>query len=1122
MPETTIPVGPFQLTEPIGRGGMAQVWGAVHKREGAPAAVKILTGEALRNPVYLALFRNEVRGIAGLDHPHVVRVFDHGLLTKDAEEASDGELAAGSPWLAMERLDGGTLVNLARDGLSWDQLRDCLLATLDGLAHAHARGVVHRDIKPGNVLLGLQGEIKLTDFGLVHAIESADSVGDSMLLGTPSYMAPEQLQMRTRDFGPWTDLYAVGCMAWTLATGFPPFGRELKEALAGHLHAPPPPFRPDMDLPEDFERWIRWLLVKPVEERVSRAAEAADSLARIAGVPRASWRSGWRRREQRADRPLHGVGLGLLGVRSVAMVDRERERDLLWNELATVDRESRLRVVLLEGAAGNGKTRLARWIAERAHEMGAAEVLRARWSNAGGDALRDMLERDLACDGLTRHEVQARVKLVLRRLGVTDSGERADLTELLAPIDLSDLDEDDLEDERSAPGISARRRRQLLLSWLGHRSRRHPLVFVLDDLQWGPEGLILLRELVTSRTTQRLPVLVVATIQDDALAERGGERALLDELATHEGVLRLRIGPLPRTAHERLIQGLLGLEPGLASRVQRRTVGNPGFALELTADWVRRGLLELGRSGYRLKPGVDAPLPLDLYERWWQRLERALLDRPDEDLLALEIAAHLGVVVDPEEWRDVCSEADLPASRSLLRHLIEQRLVGAQDSDPTKAWSFSQPMLRATLERRATEAGRSMRWHQLCASVLERRRGGRRDERVGYHLVQASLPEDALPWLSRAVDRRLGAGDFPRAEEVLQNRRDALELLALERDDRAMVEQRILEAELARRTGRLPEALLKADHSTAAARSRGYADLLCPALIEQSAALLAQGELQEAHDYLVEALTLASRGADRDRVALCHRMLAEALLMLGRLDEAGDAANAAVNSAQLFADPIGTAEARLWLARSLMLQERLPEALSQLERARKTFRHVGARSGLAESLVVLGELARRQGARERARECFRKAHKQLQSLGASTAVEPFVRLGIVLSEDGTAGPALDTLLQARREADAMALSPLVALANIALLPLAATARNERAWDEAWGHASHLLDATGYVEQDVARQATVAARVAWSQGWGDRAKKAGRVALAQWNKLGLDDQARDMQRLRRLLQVVDSA
>ena len=1120
MPESTIPVGPFRLTEPIGQGGMAQVWGALHAREGAPAAVKILTGEALRNPVYLALFRNEVRGIAGLDHPHIVRVFDHGLLDRGAEEASRGELKAGSPWLAMERLDGGTLVNLARDGLTWEQLRDSLLATLDGLGHAHARGVIHRDIKPGNVLLGLQGEIKLTDFGLVHAIESADSVGDSMLLGTPSYMAPEQLQMRSRDFGPWTDLYAVGCMAWTLSTGFPPFGRELKETLAGHLHAEPPPFRPDMELPVDFERWVRWMLIKPVEQRVSRAAEASDALARIAGEPRPTWRSGWRRRAEHVDRPLHGVGLGLMGVRSVPMVDREKERDLLWSELQHVDTTSELRVVLLEGAAGNGKTRLALWLAERAHELGAAEVLVARWSQAGGDALRDMLERDLACDDLTRPEVQARVKVVLRRLGVEDKQERADLTHLLAPIDLSDLDEDDLEDEHSAPGISARRRRELLLSWLGHRSRRRPLVLLLDDIQWGPEGLLLLRELVIGASKRRLPLLVLATVQDDALAERSGERRMLEELHSEDGVLRMRIGPLPRRAHERLIQGLLGLEAGLASRVQRRTVGNPGFALELTADWVQRGLLELGRGGYRLKPGVEAPLPLALYEHWWRRLERALLDRPDEDEKALEIAAHLGVVVDPDEWREVCGEAELPASRSLLRHLMEHRLIAAQDGDATRSWSFAQPMLRATLERRASEAGRDLRWHQLCAGVLERRRGGRRDERVGFHLVQASLPEDALPWLTRAVDRRLGAGDYPRAEEVLQNRRDALELLALEPSDRAMVEQRLLEAELARRTGRLPEALAKADQALKAARLNDYRELLCPALIEQSAALLAQGELQEAHDHLVEALTLASRAADREAVAMCHRMLAESSLMLGRLAEAGDSANAAVNSAQLFSDPVGTAEARLWLARTLMLQERLPEALSQLERARKTFQHVGARAGLAESLIVLGELARRQGARERAVECFRKANKQLDSLGAATAVEPLVKLGIVLSEAGESDRARQTLHEARERADRLALSPLLALANVALLPLAAAARDEDAWDDAWGRASHLLDATAYVDQDVARQATLAARMAWSQGWGDRAKTAGRVALAQWAKLGLDDEARDVRRLRKLLRAVD--
>ena len=94
------------------------------------------------------------------------------------------------------------------------------------------------------------------------------------------------------------------------------------------------------------------------------------------------------------------------------------------------------------------------------------------------------------------------------------------------------------------------------------------------------------------------------------------------------------------------------------------------------------------------------------------------------------------------------------------------------------------------------------------------------------------------------------------------------------------------------------------------------------------------------------------------------------------------------------------------------------------------------------------------------------------------------------------------------------------LASIALLPLAAAARDEAAWDAAWGPASHLLEATGYIERDVARQATVAARVAWSQGWGERAKKAGRVALAQWARLGLGDDAPDVRRLRKLLQAVD--
>jgi len=1112
-----IRIGPFILEEPIGRGGMAEVWGAVHEREGAPAAVKILTGEAILNPMYQSLFRAEVKGIAGLDHPHIVRVFDHGLLTPEAAAASGGSLQAGSPWLAMERLDGGTLADYAREGVTWDQLRTCLLATLDGLAHAHARGVIHRDIKPGNVLLGTDGAIKLTDFGLVHAIAAEDEVGDSMLLGTPAYMAPEQLQMRARDFGPWTDLYAVGCMAWTLATGAPPFGRELQDALAGHLHGAPPAFEPDLSLPADFEPWIRWLLTRPIEQRVSRAAEASDALASLDGHPRPTWRVGWRRPSIDVERPLHGVGLGLLGVRSVSMTGRRAEQDFLWNELVATDQQQTSRVVLLRGAAGYGKTRLAQWLAERAHELGAAEVLQARWSPAGGAALVDMLARDLATDGLQRPEVQARVKTVLKRLGGAEPEERETLTELLSPLDLSLIDEDDLSGARREP-VPEAVRRQLLLNHLRRRAHRRPLVLVLDDVQWGFEGLVLVRTLLDGAGS-RLPVLVLCTIEDEAVAEQPAPLMELGRLEVRERVSTLHIGPLDRRSHERLVEGLLGLDAGLASRVQRRTTGNPGFTLDLVADWIQKGLLELGPAGYRLKGGIDAPMPLDLYERWWRRLERALVDRPEQDPEALEVAALLGQVVYAQEWKDVCRGLNLRAPPSLVRHLIDQKLVVAKDGDPSQPWSFTQPMLRATLERRAQERGRALRIHQECAHVLAQA-GARSAERVGLHLAAASLPDDALPHLTRAARRRLLAGDFPRAEELIQSRRDALLLLTLSDRDRDFVEQRLLEAELARRTARLPRALSKADEAGQMVRTSNALDLLPAALHEQASALLAQGELSAARQALSEALERATAANDRELAALCLRGLCEAALRLGRVEESLEHGRQGVSAAQVAAEPLGIAEARMRLSESLMAARELPEALNRLRQARRAFQHLGARAGLAESLGLMGLLAFRQRAFDRAEQCYLRAGRQLDDLGATAAPLFAARRGFALIEMGQLDEAAEVLTETGQRADDRALSLVMALADAGLLAVAARQGDHDLYRRSVGTAAPLLLATRFVDLDIARSATRAAKEGWDQGWSGAAIQAARLALSQWDRLGRGE-SKDALRLRGLLQAARS-
>jgi len=201
-PELQIPLGPFELTKRIGVGGMGEVWQGFHRQQKVPVAVKVITAARARQNKYRKAFREEVRSCAGLNHPGVVMVFDFGELDAAAEEASQGRMIEGSPYLAMELAEGGSLAQTPLPR-TWADLRYKMLALLDVLAHAHARGVIHRDLKLGNVLLfdrenGMSG-LKLADFGLAHAADRQERSlrGTS---GTPLYMAPEQFRGAWRSF----------------------------------------------------------------------------------------------------------------------------------------------------------------------------------------------------------------------------------------------------------------------------------------------------------------------------------------------------------------------------------------------------------------------------------------------------------------------------------------------------------------------------------------------------------------------------------------------------------------------------------------------------------------------------------------------------------------------------------------------------------------------------------------------------------------------------------------------------------------------------------------------------------------------------------------------------------
>jgi serine/threonine protein kinase len=246
-------------------------------------AVKVITDASAREDRYQAAFRNEVRAVAGLSHPGVVQVFDFGLIDAAADFASGGRLLAGSPYLVMEYLRPDPLSAPIE---SFAQLRLILDQLLEALAHAHARGVIHRDLKPDNVLADpVTGRLKITDFGLAHTVNREATADDTLAglahttAGTPDYMAPEQARARPREQGAWSDLYSLGCMAFALASGVPPFVRSTPIAtLMAHLAEPVPPLAARIAVPAGLDAWVQRMMAKTVDARFATCRNAAEAI----------------------------------------------------------------------------------------------------------------------------------------------------------------------------------------------------------------------------------------------------------------------------------------------------------------------------------------------------------------------------------------------------------------------------------------------------------------------------------------------------------------------------------------------------------------------------------------------------------------------------------------------------------------------------------------------------------------------------------------------------------------------------------------------------------------------------------------------------------------------------
>lgn len=327
------PIPGYRIEGVLGKGGMGIVFKAWDTRVNRPVALKMIRGAGCSDTTSRVRFQIEAEVVAQFQHPNIVQLYEFGI--------HDGQ-----PYGALEFIAGGSLADrIQRTGIPTARESAALVAKLaDAIAAAHAKGIIHRDLKPHNVLLTDDGEPKVTDFGLAR-IGDSDMTATGVVMGTPSYMSPEQAAGRTRDVGTPADVYSLGVILYELLTGRRPFEGPVEKVVLSHvLDEPRPPRAFVRNLPRDLQTICLKCLSKDPKKRYSARALAVDLQSFLEGRPIAARPVGpgerslkWVRRN-----PWRAVAVATCAVVAIAATaafaanQRQRRAELRAAEAAEV------------------------------------------------------------------------------------------------------------------------------------------------------------------------------------------------------------------------------------------------------------------------------------------------------------------------------------------------------------------------------------------------------------------------------------------------------------------------------------------------------------------------------------------------------------------------------------------------------------------------------------------------------------------------------------------------------------------------------------------------------------------------------------------------------------------
>jgi len=758
----------YDVLNVLGEGGMGIVYRCHDTYSGDEVALKrVIIPEGPLANEYILWFYKESKALATLDHASIVRARDFG------------QLQDGSPFLVMDLAVGVSLHELTHARLSFALIWSIMDQMLGGLAHAHARGIIHGDLKPSNILVeerpGHQPLVHILDFGLAwlkqdrhderldgsKALEFAPHAG----AGTPGYMAPEQIQHESHNVSGATDLYSLGCILYRLLSGKAPFSGESKDLLRHHAFDPPSAPRLRADAPQDVAHFVLRLLAKQPWDRWEFASEARAEWQRWKPTSGTSPESyafpPLPRKQEPAVKPKPASVLapvnvaniasaerspGLLSIRPSPLVGREDVREVLQ----TMCREVLLgqgaahRLDILIGPAGVGKSRIAEWLYESIHENGSMVPLRARYRSPRGplDGMLGAVTQYFNFERTDRDTIE-RTLMARWKIGRNDKAGRtwvAGVAEWLRPLG-------PISDQPIGPsGIrfsldTPETRRMVMRYTLKRIARGRPLFLWLDDLHHASDSTIAgLAYLHEEEADQRF--VMVATVRDEdyQLDARLAEKLNPIMAAMHARVLEVH--PMDSATTCALVRAALPLDDDAVEESARRSRGNPLFALQQLHAWALAGELTRVAGRYRVSAEVLAVRPHTTAELWDSRIAAL----PAEHRIAAFAAAALGADIRRVVLHALFALLQLPADEAMLS------LQNAEILIPRGPGRYGWP-------------------HALLFEHLSSRLAQREDSRRILRAASDALSKHPLAGTRRVVRQRvtnlLGAGDPDAAANIL-------------------------------------------------------------------------------------------------------------------------------------------------------------------------------------------------------------------------------------------------------------------------------------------------------------------------------------------------------------------